>query len=179
MRAARDGTRSVLFVCLGNICRSPMAEGILRTRAAEAGLALHIDSAGTAGYHAGAAPDPRAIRVARARGTPIDAQRARQVDRRDFSRFDLILAADASNLRDLRAMQPQAENASQARLDLLLEWAGLGEGAEVPDPYYGRIEDFQEVHALLDRACRRITARLLGMAECEPQHDGMGRSSHG
>lgn len=168
MKVARDGTRSVLFVCLGNICRSPMAEGILRARAVEAGLALHVDSAGTAGYHAGAAPDPRAIRVARAQGTPIDAQRARQFDRRDFSRFDLILAADAGNLRDLRALQPQV---SQARLALLLEWAGLGEGREVPDPYYGRIEDFEQVHALLDRACRRITARLLGMAESDPQRD--------
>lgn len=170
MRVARDGTRSVLFVCLGNICRSPMAEGILRARAAEAGLGLHIDSAGTAGYHAGQPPDPRAIRVSRARGTPIDAQRARQFDRRDFDRFDLILAADCSNLRELRALQPRQ---SAARLALLLEWAGLGEGLEVPDPYYGRIEAFEEAHALLDRACRRITARLLGMAECEA-HDEAG-----
>ncbi len=168
MKKARDGTRSVLFVCLGNICRSPMAEGILRVRAAEAGLGLHIDSAGTAGYHAGNAPDPRAIRVSRARGTPIDGQRARQFDRRDFDRFDLILAADASNLRDLRALQPQT---SGARLALLLEWAGLGENREVPDPYYGRVDAFEQVHALLDRACRRITARHLGMAECEAIDD--------
>jgi protein-tyrosine phosphatase len=164
MKAARDGTRSVLIVCLGNICRSPMAEGILRTRAAEAGLALHVDSAGTAGYHVGEPPDARAIRVARSNGTPIDTQRARQFDRRDFNRFDLVLAADASNLRDLQALQPADSN---ARLALLLEWAGLGEGLEVPDPYYGRIEAFEEVHALLDQACRRMTARLLGMAECE------------
>lgn len=162
MRTARDGTRSVLFVCLGNICRSPMAEGILRARVDEAGLAMHIDSAGTAGYHVGAAPDARAILVSRANGTPIDSQRARQFDRRDFDRFDLILAADASNLRDLRALQPSGAN---ARLALLLEWSGLGEGEEVPDPYYGRIDAFEEVHALLDRACRQITARWLGMAE--------------
>jgi len=164
MRAAVDGTRSVLLVCLGNICRSPMAEGVLRARAADVGLALHIDSAGTAGYHIGQPPDARAIRVARAQGTPIDQQRARQVDRRDFERFDLILAADASNLRDLQALRPAS---ATARVALLLEWAGLGEGGEVPDPYYGRIEDFEQVHALLDRACRRITARLLGVAECE------------
>lgn len=162
MRAARDGTRSVLFVCLGNICRSPMAEGILRARVEEAGLAMHIDSAGTAGYHVGAAPDARAILVSRANGTPIDSQRARQFDRRDFDRFDLILAADASNLRDIRALQPRGAN---ARLALLLEWSGLGDGEEVPDPYHGRIDAFEEVHALLDRACRRITARWLGMAE--------------
>ncbi len=164
MRAARDGTRSVLFVCLGNICRSPMAEGILRTRAAEAGLALHVDSAGTAGCHVGEPPDARAVRVSRSNGTPIDAQRARQLNRRDFARFDLILAADANNLRDLRALQTSD---SGARTALLLEWAGLGEGMQVPDPYYGRVEDFERVHALLDRACRRMTARLLGMSECE------------
>ncbi len=171
MRAAVDGTRSVLFVCLGNICRSPMAEGILRVRAPEARLALHIDSAGTAGYHVGEPPDARAIRVSRANGTPIDQQRARQFDRRDFERFDLILAADPSNLRDLQALQPAG---ARARLALLLEWAGLGQGEAVPDPYYGRIEAFEEVHALLDHACRRITARLLGVAECEESADADG-----
>lgn len=174
MRAAVDGTRSVLFVCLGNICRSPMAEGVLRARAADARLALHIDSAGTAGYHTGQPPDARAIRVARANGTPIDQQRARQVDRRDFERFDLILAADASNLRDLQALRPAS---ATARVALLLEWAGLGVGSEVPDPYYGRIEDFEHVHALLERACRGITARLLGVAECERFADAA--SQHG
>jgi protein-tyrosine phosphatase len=156
--------RSVLLVCLGNICRSPMAEGILRVRAEQAGLALHIDSAGTAAYHCGEPPDSRARQVSRARGTPIDSLRARQVEPRDFERFDLVLAADRSNLRDLQAIRPRSATAETC---LLLDYAGLGANAEVPDPYYGRIEAFESVHALLDGACRRITARLLGVAECE------------
>jgi protein-tyrosine phosphatase len=162
MSAPRSDIRSVLLVCLGNICRSPMAEGILRVRAEQAGLALHIDSAGTAGYHIGASPDPRACVVARGQGTPIDGLRARQVSPRDFERFDLILAADQQNLRDLQRIRPAS---ARAELALLLDWAGQGSAAEVPDPYYGQIEDFESVHQLLDRACRAVTARLLGVAE--------------
>jgi protein-tyrosine-phosphatase len=160
----RTDIRSVLVVCLGNICRSPVAEGLLRAHAEARNLHLHIDSAGTAGYHIGSPPDPRACQVARSRGVPIDHLRARQVQARDFERFDLILAADRQNLSDLERLRPPG---GRAELALLLAWAGQGDEAEVPDPYYGRLEAFEGVHALLDEACRRITARLCGMAECE------------
>jgi protein-tyrosine phosphatase len=155
--------RSILLVCLGNICRSPVAEGLLRAHAEAAGLKLMIDSAGTAGYHVGAPPDQRACRVARSHGVPIDALRARQVQARDFDRFDLILAADRQNLLDLERMRPPG---ARAALSLLLAYAGDAEDAEVPDPYYGRQEAFEHVHRLLDGACRAITARLRGVAEC-------------
>lgn len=160
----RPEVRSLLFVCMGNICRSPMAEGILRVRAEERGLKLLIDSAGTEAYHVGEPPDPRARRVSMGAGTPIDAQRARQVQARDFERFDLILAADRRNLNALQMLRPAT---ARAELGLLLQWAGHGEGLEVPDPYYGRLEDFEAVHRLLDSACRGIAARIAGVAECE------------
>jgi len=158
---------SVLFVCLGNICRSPAAEGVLRAQSQALSLPLQIDSAGTANYHVGNPPDPRARRVARAAGTPIDDLRARQVEARDFKRFDLILAADLSVLQELQRVRPAQ---SPATLALLLEWAGLGAGLEVPDPYYGRLQEFEAVHQLLERACRGITARLRGVAECGGTH---------
>lgn len=160
---SRTDIRSVLLVCLGNICRSPVAEGVLRAHAEAAGLQLLIDSAGTADYHVGRAPDSRACRVARSHGVPIDALRARQVQLRDFERFDLILAADRQNLRDLERLRPPG---ARAELSLLLAFAGQGDEAEVPDPYYGRLEAFEEVHRLLDGACQAITARLRGVAEC-------------
>lgn len=167
----RPEVRSLLFVCMGNICRSPMAEGILRVRAEERRLKLLIDSAGTEAYHVGEPPDSRARRVSLSAGMPIDGQRARQVHVRDFERFDLILAADRRNLRALEALRPAA---ARAELALALEWAGQGEGLEVPDPYYGRLEDFEQVHRLLDEACRRIAARIAGVAECESPGAGWG-----
>ncbi|MFM5907045.1 MAG: low molecular weight protein-tyrosine-phosphatase [Novosphingobium sp.] len=130
---------SVLFVCLGNICRSPLAEGAFRMAAAEAGLNVHIDSAGTGGWHAGSPPDPRAIAVARANGCDISGLRARQLEPQDFSRFDHIFVMDRANLAAARMIMPgNAPNGPRLLLDLV---PGR-EGAEVSDPYYGGEEHF-------------------------------------
>jgi protein-tyrosine phosphatase len=149
----------VLFVCLGNICRSPTAEGVLRHLAAlEApGLALEIDSAGTADYHIGAPPDPRSQRAALRRGIDISGLRARQVATDDFTGFDLILAMDAGNLRELQAMQPRN---SRAKLQLFLEYAPEQELRDVPDPYYGDSAAFEKVLDLTTAASRGLLAAL-------------------
>ncbi|OHX19005.1 low molecular weight protein-tyrosine-phosphatase [Chromobacterium sphagni] len=148
---------SILFVCHGNICRSPTAEAVMRRRATEAGLAqaLRVDSAGTHGYHAGEAPDARSIRAAARRGYDLAPLRARKVDDADFAAFDLILAADNHNLAGLRQRCPVA---LQGQLRLMLE--PLGEGCEVPDPYYGGSQGFETVLDLLEAACDGWLARL-------------------
>jgi protein-tyrosine phosphatase len=134
----------VLFVCLGNICRSPMAEGVFRHVADQAGLVRHfsIDSAGTSGWHRGEPPDHRAQRASLKRGIDIGGQSSRAVDDRDFERFDYILAMDRDNLDALTGRQP-AE--SRSRLALLLTYAE-SDTLEVPDPYYGGTQGFD--HAL-------------------------------
>ncbi len=134
-----------------------MAEGIARRLAADGGYTLSFDSAGTIGYHRGEAPDPRARVVARERGQPIDDLRARQVTAEDFTRFDLILAADRGNLADLQRLRPRD---AVAELALLLEWSGIEPGGEVPDPYYGDPSGFEAVSDLLERACRAMLDRL-------------------
>ncbi|MFA5683080.1 MAG: low molecular weight protein-tyrosine-phosphatase [Lysobacteraceae bacterium] len=150
--------KNILFVCLGNICRSPLAEALTRTAAQRVGLDLHLDSAGTADYHVGRAPDPRSRAVARRRGVPIDDLRARQVQAADFARFDLILAADGNNLRDLQALAQRAQGSAQ--LALLLDWSGVETGGDVPDPYYGDEAGFEAVHDLLERAAAALVERL-------------------
>ncbi|MFM8361499.1 MAG: low molecular weight protein-tyrosine-phosphatase [Haliscomenobacter sp.] len=147
----------ILMVCLGNICRSPLAEGILKEKARAAGLDWHVDSAGTGGWHSGEQPDRRSIAVARKYGVDISGQRARQFHPRDFQRFDLIFAMDESNLRDLRRLAPTPDDA--ARVRLLLEYAH-GSPAEVPDPYYHDDTAFEEVFHLLDAACGEIMGKL-------------------
>jgi protein-tyrosine phosphatase len=149
----------VLFVCLGNICRSPTAEGVLRHLAAKEApqLSLEIDSAGTADYHIGAPPDPRSQRAARKRGIDISGLKARQVAVDDFARFDLILAMDAENLRELRAMQPRN---SRAALKLFLEYAPDLKLRDVPDPYYRDAAAFEEVLDLTTAASRGLLAAL-------------------
>jgi protein-tyrosine phosphatase len=149
----------VLFVCLGNICRSPTAEGVLRHLAALQApeLVLDIDSAGTANYHIGAAPDLRSQRAALRRGIDISGLRARRVTAADFARFDLILAMDRENLRELAAIRP--ENA-HADLKLFLEYAPQTELRDVPDPYYGGDSDFEEVLDLTTAASRGLLAAL-------------------
>ena len=135
---------AVLFVCLGNICRSPLAEGALRREAERVGLDLEVDSAGTGHWHVGAPPDRRAIDVARRHGVDISGLRARQVGHDDFSRFDLIVALDPGNLRVLRAMAPPG---THARLSLLLDHVPRRAGTAVADPYYGEIDHFERTWA--------------------------------
>jgi protein-tyrosine phosphatase len=156
---ASPAPRRVLFVCLGNICRSPTAEGVLRYLAAKEApqLKLEIDSAGTADYHIGAPPDPRSQRAARRRGIEISDLKARQVAADDFARFDLILAMDRNNLRELQAMRPRASGAS---LKLFLDYAPEVGLRDVPDPYYGDAAAFEEVLDLTTAASRGLLAAL-------------------
>lgn len=149
----------LLVVCLGNICRSPMAEGALRARLDASPLAgqVEVDSAGTGGWHAGEPPDRRAIACVRSHGVDIGGQRARQLRPTDFEDYDWLLCADASNLRDVRKLAPAVR---RDRVVLLLDWAGIEPGGEVPDPYTGGPEDFRQVWRLVDSAAQAVVARL-------------------
>ena len=149
----------VLFVCLGNICRSPTAEAVLRALAAREApeLSLEVDSAGTAGYHTGEPPDPRTRASAARRGYDLEPLRARVVEPQDFERFDLILAMDTENLRVLRRRAPPA---AHERLRLLLEFAAQAQQTEVPDPYYGGPNGFEHVLDLIEDAVRGLLAHL-------------------
>lgn len=148
----------VLFVCLGNICRSPSAEGLFRVRVAEAGLdgLIEADSAGLLAFQVGKAPDPRAQRVAREHAVELGQLRARLVCEEDFERFDYIVAMDHTNLADLSERCPAR---SLPRLSLLLSHAGTGAPAEVPDPYSGQVS-FEHVWALLEVACMGLLQRI-------------------
>lgn len=149
----------VLVVCMGNICRSPMLEGLLRHKLEAAGMGkrISVDSAGLGPWHAGSPPEPEAIDVCAQHGIAIDGLRARQVTVQDFATFDWVLCADRQNLKLLHAMAPRA---TWPRISLALAWAGLGAKAEVPDPYGGEEKDFLDVYRLLDKASDRILARL-------------------
>ncbi len=149
----------ILFVCLGNICRSPTAAGVLRTLAAREApeLSIEVDSAGTAAYHVGEPPDPRTRQAAARRGYDLTALRARIVEPGDFERFDLILAMDRENLRVLRRRAPPAVH---ERLRLFLEFAPEGGSEDVPDPYYGGPNGFEEVLDLIEAAARGLLAHL-------------------
>jgi protein-tyrosine phosphatase len=147
----------ILFVCTGNICRSPVAEGIARARAGAMGLALEFDSAGTHDYHIGEPPDRRSRATAQAAGTPIDDLRARQFVSTDYYDFDLILAADRGHLRSLQARRP---GKARAQVDLLLPWCGIEQPDEVPDPYYGSLAGFDEVQRLLEGAIDGLLLRV-------------------
>ena len=142
-------TRSVLFVCLGNICRSPTAEAVFRTLAI--GRELHIDSAGTSGWHDGGRADPRASDEARRRGYDMSAIRSRKVTLADFDTFDLIIAMDNQNLQDLEDVQPAG---SAARVELFLPYAPELNRDEVPDPYYE--DNFPEVFDMIEVASKAL-----------------------
>lgn len=148
---AHDSISSVLFVCMGNICRSPTAEGVFRKLLAEQGLAdrVRVDSAGTHAYHIGEPPDERATRAAAQRGIDIRQQRARLVTVDDFHRFDYVLAMDHDNLNALRALCPSGR---EQRLRLFLSFAPQLKLTEVPDPYYGGPTGFDRVLDLVEAA---------------------------
>ncbi|MBC2772616.1 low molecular weight phosphotyrosine protein phosphatase [Rhizobium sp. AQ_MP] len=147
---------SILFVCLGNICRSPLAEGIYRHLTIRTSEKPVIASAGIGNWHIGNPPDRRSIKVAASHGIDISRQRARQVKAEDFRLFDFILAMDQSNLVRLETLRP--ENAT-ARLQLFADFA-LGTNQDVPDPYYGDLADFEDVYSMLFSGCNAVVSRF-------------------
>lgn len=150
----------ILFVCMGNICRSPTAEGVFRTVAGKKApeLELEIDSAGTHSYHVGHPPDDRARAAALRRGIDLSGIRARQVEPSDFTRFEYILAMDESNLSILRGMH---EKGRTEQVRLFLDFAGKGSEREVPDPYYGGENGFEHVLDLIEDASEGLLAYLV------------------
>ena len=149
--------KSILFVCLGNICRSPMAEGVFRHVADSRGLSFDIDSAGTSSWHIGNPPDERAQRATAERGIDISGLQARQVSPDDFGRFDLVIAMDDANLAKLRS---QAPGDAHDRICLFLDFASGISVREVPDPYYGGEEGFDHVLDLIEAAARGLADHI-------------------
>lgn len=149
---------SILFVCLGNICRSPLAEAALRAQSVAAGVAMTIDSAGTGDWHVGHPPDPRAQETALRHGLDISRYRARQVTTEDFHRFGHIFALDQQNLKDLRRIEPSRHIAEVA---LLMDLVPGRKGTAVIDPYYGDEEDFEQAWADVSAAAERLVKRYL------------------
>lgn len=149
---------SILMVCLGNICRSPTAEGVLRVQLEQAGLSTQarVDSVGTGDSHVGQPPDSRAIACANKHGVDISMLRARRLTLEDFDAFDVLLCADRTILHDARIRKPRT---SHAQVELLLDWAGLGK-KDVPDPYYGSARDFEHAYKLIDNAAAEIVERV-------------------
>ncbi|MFM7724291.1 MAG: low molecular weight protein-tyrosine-phosphatase [Bacteroidota bacterium] len=144
----------ILMVCLGNICRSPLADGLLRHKVTQRGLAWEVDSAGTANYHVGAPPDARMVDTARTKGFDISALRARQFSKEDFMRFDRIYVMDRSNYTNVIKVANSQEE--RDKVLFLLEHLYPGKEAEVPDPYYGTSKDFNDVFALVDEATNAL-----------------------
>lgn len=147
------------MVCLGNICRSPLADGLLLRKIKERNLNWSVDSAGTANYHIGKAPDQRMIKTAAQHGTPIDFLRARQFTPTDFQHFDLILVMDQSNYQNV--IRLASSNEEIKKVHFLLDYLYPGQSAEVPDPYYGTQKDFEEVYELLDKATDALIQKHL------------------
>jgi len=150
-------TRRILFFCMGNICRSPTAEGVMRAKLAAAELDIHVDSAGTHGYHVGDPPDERSQTHALQRGYDLSALRARKLEAADFERFDLVLAMDEDNLAQAARLCPPAR---RERLKLLMDYAPQTRTRVVPDPYYGGADGFERVLDLVEAACDGLLASI-------------------
>ena len=146
----------ILMVCLGNICRSPLAEGILRSKLSNNFI---VDSAGTGGWHAGELPDRRSIEIANKNGLDITNQRARKFTKNDFTDFDIIYAMDNSNLKDILQLAPD-ENA-KSKVHLILNELYPNENKDIPDPYYGQNDGFEKVYNMLDKACSNIAKKIM------------------
>jgi protein-tyrosine phosphatase len=161
MPSTAMATHRILFVCLGNICRSPMAEGVFRRVAEEEGLIdrFEIDSAGLGDWHIGQAPDHRAQKAARSRGVDISDQSARQVVDEDFDRFDLLLVMDRSNYAELKARAPHE---ARAKIRPFLDFAPHVGTSDVPDPFFGGAEGFDRALDLIEAAARGLLASLAG-----------------
>lgn len=151
---------SILFVCLGNICRSPLAEGVFRAVAEERGLShlFRLDSAGTGGWHAGSSPDPRSVAIAAKHGIDITGQSARKVVPEDFDTFDLLLGMDRSNVDELRRLAPAG---AKSRIHLFLDYAGEGL-RDVPDPYFGGPDGFADIYHMIREASESLLDRVAG-----------------
>ena len=146
------------MVCLGNICRSPIADGLLLRKIKEQKLDAQVDSAGTANYHIGKAPDSRMIQTAAAHGTPIEFLRARQFSNQDFENFDHILVMDQSNYENVTRLAQSADDRN--KIQFLLDYLYPNQKAAVPDPYYGSLEDFEQVYQLIDSATDALIQKL-------------------
>ncbi|TVQ14196.1 MAG: low molecular weight phosphotyrosine protein phosphatase [Bacteroidetes bacterium] len=149
---------NILMVCLGNICRSPLAEGIMKEKAKKYNLQIKVDSAGTAAYHAGEYPDSRSMEVALKNGIDISDQRARKFRSDDFERFDKIFAMDDSNYSNLIALAQTPED--KEKVEMILNKVHPGEDKSVPDPYYGGKDGFDKVFDMLDKACEKIASEI-------------------
>jgi len=147
----------ILMVCLGNICRSPLAEGILQSKLPED--KFMVDSAGTGDWHAGQGPDKRSLATAKGRGLDISYQKARQIKQADFTDFDHIYVMDSSNLRDVTKLAPTPE--AKARVKLMMDEIYPGQKTDVPDPYYGGPDGFEKVYDMLDEACTLVAQKLI------------------
>lgn len=152
---------SILFVCTGNICRSPTADGVFRHLARVRGVSgfFEVDSAGTHGFHAGNPPDPRSVFTAARRGVNIGDVRARAFKKSDFTRFNLILGMASEHFTYLQHRYP-AGGGRTAEISLFLDYAGLG-GRDVPDPYYGNGEGFEQVFDIIEQGCSKVLGRLV------------------
>ena len=146
------------MVCLGNICRSPLAEGIMTHKAQENGLNWEIDSAGTAAYHVGNLPDERSIEVANNYGIDLTSQRARQFNAKDFREFDIIYAMDTENYNNI--LNLAKNEAEEQKVKLILNEIEPNSNSSVPDPYYGGEEGFENVYRMLDLACEEVVNKF-------------------